>query len=108
MVRYYKYLPDRYNENAYCYPLSVAMLIASQKLALVPWLADVVIENVDNFIDVIRIIMYGKDGLSEENIEGLQRRKDKEWNLWKIVFTDTLRIDCIVTYEKMMKERKLQ
>ena len=108
VVRYYKYLPDRYNENAYCYPLSVAMLIASQKLTLVPWLADVVIENVDNFIDVIRIIMYGKDGLSEENIEGLQRRKDKEWNLWKIVFTDTSRIDCIVTYEKMMKELKLQ
>ena len=52
--------------------------------------------------------MHGKDGLSEENIEGLQRRKDKEWNLWKIVFTDTSRIDCIVTYEKMMKELKLQ
>ena len=84
------------------------MLIASQRLSLGEWFANIVIEDIDNLVDVISILMQGRDSLSDDNISRLQCRKEIEWPLWEIVYKDTSRKNNITICEDLMKKLNLK
>lgn len=108
VVKNYQFIAHRNIDNTYRYPLSVAMLIASQRLSLGEWFANIVIEDIDNLVDVLSILMQGKDSLSDNNISRLQCRKETEWPLWEIVYKDTSRRNNITICEDLMKKLNLK
>ena len=108
VVRNYQFTAHRSVDNTYRYTLSVAMLIASQRLSLGEWFANIVIEDIDNLVDVISILMQGRDSLSDNNISRLQCRKEIEWPLWEIVYKDTSRKNNITICEDLMKKLNLK